>query len=277
LTKIVYNGIVNFKWLFSKKVEKILEMAMKVLLINGSLRGENSASLKVARAFVSGIAEEKKTAGEDTEVTEIMLRDKDIDHCHGCFVCWKNTPGECCIHDDMDELRQLVMENDIIIEAFPLYFFSLPSKLKAFTDRMISYVQEYRGNPGDEENHRFLHNMRYPELQKKKLVLVSTCGYEVTDNNYNSVFEMFDRICGVGKYTTVLAPQGGMLSEKGFTEKVEKYLVKFNEAGHEYALNGCLSDSTWNKLQRGMLGHNTFEMAINMNWDKEGVGPYGLS
>ena len=182
---------------------------MKILLINGSLRGDYSSSLKVAHAFVKGMVEEY---GADTEVCEVALKDKRIDHCHGCFVCWKTTPGQCCIHDDMDELRQMVMDSDIIVESFPLYFFGLPSKLKAFTDRMISYVQEYRGNPGDEENHRFLHNMRYPELEKKKLILVSTCGYEVTDNCYDAVFAEFDRICGEGKYTTVLAPQGGPLS-----------------------------------------------------------------
>lgn len=246
------------------------EYIVKILLINGSLRGEHSASLKVARAFVKGIVEE-----QGAEVTEVHLKDKRIDHCHGCFVCWKTTPGVCAIHDDMDELRNLVMESDIIVEAFPLYFFGLPSKLKAFTDRMISYVQEYRGNPGDEENHRFLHNMRYPELQKKKLVLVSTCGYEVTDNCYDAVTAQFDKICGVGKYTTVFAPQGGMLSEQGFADKVERYLVKFTEAGKEYAKELCLSEQTVKKLQRPMLGHSTFEMAINMNWDNPDVGPYG--
>lgn len=185
---------------------------MKILLINGSLRGDYSSSLKVAHAFVKGMVEEY---GADTEVCEVALKDKRIDHCHGCFVCWKTTPGQCCIHDDMDELRQMVMDSDIIVESFPLYFFGLPSKLKAFTDRMISYVQEYRGNPGDEENHRFLHNMRYPELEKKKLILVSTCGYEVTDNCYDAVFAEFDRICGEGKYTTVLAPQGGSTLRAG--------------------------------------------------------------
>lgn len=245
---------------------------MKILLINGSLRGEYSSSLKVAHAFVDGMA---KQYGDDTEIVEVALRDKNIDHCHGCFCCWKTTPGQCVIHDDMDELKKLVMESDIIVESFPLYFFGLPSKLKAFTDRMISHVMEYRGNPGNEENHRFLHNMRYPELEKKKLVLVSTCGYEVTDNCYDAVFAEFDRICGEGKYTTILAPQGGPLSETGFSEKVERYLSKFVEAGSEYARSGSLSRETWEKLQRPLLGHATFERVINMNWDQPDVGPYG--
>ena len=51
---------------------------MKILLINGSLRGDYSSSLKVAHAFVKGMVEEY---GADTEVCEVALKDKRIDHC----------------------------------------------------------------------------------------------------------------------------------------------------------------------------------------------------
>ena len=68
--------------------------------------------------------------------------------------------------------------------------------------------------------------------------------------------------------------------ELGFTAYFDyswqwAYQEKFKEAGHEYAREGCLSERTWNKLQRPLLGHSTFEMAINMNWDNPEVGPYG--
>ena len=113
---------------------------MRILLINGSLRGEASSSLKLARAFVQGMVLEN--GEENTAVTEISLKEKKIDHCHGCFCSWKNSKGKCVIHDDMDEIRSLIMESDVIIECFPLYFFGLPSKLKAFMDRMICFVSE---------------------------------------------------------------------------------------------------------------------------------------
>ena len=68
--------------------------------------------------------------------------------------------------------------------------------------------------------------------------------------------------------------------DEGFTAYFDyswqwAYQEKFKEAGHEYAREGCLSERTWNKLQRPLLGHSTFEMAINMNWDNPEVGPYG--
>lgn len=247
---------------------------MKVLLINGSMRGNSSSSLKVARAFTDGIV--LANGAENTEVTQINLREKNIEHCYGCFCCWKVKRGECIIHDDMDELRRLVMESDVIIESFPLYFFGMPSKMKAFMDRMISYVSEYRAVNGDEATGRFLHEMRYEDLLKKKLVLVSTCGYEETVDCYDSVITQFDRICGENNYTKVFAPQGGMLAEKTFEKKVERYLIKFTDAGKEFVANGgFLSKETEKKLQIPMLGHNTFAQAINMNWDEPGVGPYG--
>ena len=83
---------------------------MKVLLINGSLRGENSHSLMVARKFTEGICEET-----DSEVKEIYLGNTRIEHCRGCFGCWKVTPGRCVIKDDMFSivfLRSIFTDED---------------------------------------------------------------------------------------------------------------------------------------------------------------------
>ena len=62
---------------------------MKVLLINGSMRGNQSSSLKVAEAFVRGRISEN--GEENTEVVKINLREKNIEHCYGCFCCWKRS------------------------------------------------------------------------------------------------------------------------------------------------------------------------------------------
>ncbi len=246
---------------------------MKILLLNGSMRGEHSSSLKVANAFIDGIVEEN---GENrTEVVKVNLRDKNIEHCFGCLCCWKIHKGECVIRDDMDEIRKLVMESDVIIESFPLYFFGMPSKMKAFTDRMISHVSEYRAINGDEATGRFLHEMRFPKLMEKKLVLVSTCGYEETVDCYDAVINQFDKICGHENYVRIFAPQGGMLAEKTFENKVQRYLLKFKDAGKEFVRTGTVCKETEEKIQVPMLGHNTFSQAINLNWDEPDVGPYG--
>lgn len=245
---------------------------MKVLVLNGSMRGERSSSLKVTRAFVRGI---KRLLGDELEVTEVELGKKKIGHCLGCLCCWKVSKGQCILHDDMDEIRKQVMESDVIIESFPLYFFGQSSLMTTFINRMISYVSEYRAVNGDESTGRFLHEMRFPELAKKKLVLVSTCGYEETVDCYDTIRIQYDRICGPEGYTFITAPQGGMLAEKTLENKVARYLTKFEDAGEEFAKNGKVSKETIKNLEVPMLGHNTFSMLINKNWDDPEVGPYG--
>ena len=95
---------------------------MKTLIINGSLRNENSRSMMVARKFVDGIVN-----AADSEVEVIELSKVNIEHCVGCFCCWKVTPGKCAIRDDMDMIREKILESDVVVLAFPLYFFGVSS------------------------------------------------------------------------------------------------------------------------------------------------------
>ena len=66
-----------------------------------------------------------------------------------------------------------------------------------------------------------------------------------------------------------------MIAEETLQSKVQKYLVRFTEAGQEFAREGKVSEETLAKLAIPMLGHNTFERIINLNWDDPNVGPYG--
>ena len=97
-----------------------------------------------------------------------------------------------------------------------------------------------------------------------KVDYIDTANYEPEDTDDPAWRAIYEKRC----------------KEAGFTAYFDyswqwAYQEKFKEAGHEYAREGCLSECTWNKLQRPLLGHSTFEMAINMNWDNPEVGPYG--
>ena len=69
---------------------------MRVLLINGSPKGTNSNTIRLAEAFLDGFL------SASCEVTRLQLNQLDIRPCLGCFSCWSKTPGTCCIHDDME-------------------------------------------------------------------------------------------------------------------------------------------------------------------------------
>ena len=69
---------------------------MKILVLNGSPKGNRSNTYQLASAFLSGLNAQ--------EVRECCIRDRDIKPCLGCFACWNKTPGTCCLADDMAEV-----------------------------------------------------------------------------------------------------------------------------------------------------------------------------
>ncbi len=75
---------------------------MNILIVNGSPRGAKSNSMKLTEAFIHGM-EEILTIHTDI----LTISQLDIKPCIGCFSCWKNTPGKCCISDDM----AMIIEN----------------------------------------------------------------------------------------------------------------------------------------------------------------------
>ena len=97
-----------------------------VLIISTSPRkGSNSEAL--ADAFAAGARE----AGHAVEC--VSLRGKDIQFCHGCFVCQETQ--RCVIHDDADELRQKALEADVLVFATPIYYYEMSGQLKTLLDR----------------------------------------------------------------------------------------------------------------------------------------------
>ena len=98
---------------------------MKILVLNGSPKGERSNTMELTKAFCEGI-------GQRVEIqTEIVpVYQKKIQDCLGCFRCWSVTPGTCCLQDDVAGIIEQILEADLIIWSFPLYYFGLPPGLR---------------------------------------------------------------------------------------------------------------------------------------------------
>lgn len=214
---------------------------MKTLIINGSLKGEASHSYMVASRFARGI---EATADAQTEVIE--LKNMNISHCVGCFGCWKVTPGQCVIRDDMDIIRDKIMESDNIILSFPLYFFGVSSKMKTMLDRLLPFKMPYKGRHATEDN-LLIMDYRY-DFSDKRLILVSSCAHSSTDIVYDSVTREFDMICGKDNYTKVFCPQGEILELDQMKPILNKYLNGIEDAGKEFGINRKLSEETARKV-----------------------------
>ena len=71
---------------------------MKVLVINGSPKVENSNTMYLTRAFLEG--------ADWKDVETVNIASIDIKPCLGCFACWNKTPGKCIIEDDVSGILE---------------------------------------------------------------------------------------------------------------------------------------------------------------------------
>ncbi|CDC39748.1 MAG TPA: flavodoxin family protein [Lachnospiraceae bacterium] len=233
---------------------------MKTLIINGSLKGEASHSYMVASRFARGI---EATADAQTEVIE--LKNMNISHCVGCFGCWKVTPGQCVIRDDMDIIRDKIMESDNIILSFPLYFFGVSSKMKTMLDRLLPFKMPYKGRHATEDN-LLIMDYRY-DFSDKRLILVSSCAHSSTDIVYDSVTREFDMICGKDNYTKVFCPQGEILELDQMKPILNKYLNGIEDAGKEFGINRKLSEETARKVCAPLIPVRAVEKMMTGYWE----------
>lgn len=233
---------------------------MKTLIINGSLKGEASHSYMVASRFARGI---EATADAQTEVIE--LKNMNISHCVGCFGCWKVTPGQCVIRDDMEIIRDKIMESDNIILSFPLYFFGVSSKMKTMLDRLLPFKMPYKGRHATEDN-LLIMDYRY-DFSDKRLILVSSCAHSSTDIVYDSVTREFDMICGKDNYTKVFCPQGEILELDQMKPILNKYLNGIEDAGKEFGINRKLSEETARKVCAPLIPVRAVEKMMTGYWE----------
>lgn len=236
---------------------------MKILVINGSPKGNRSNTYKLSKAFLAGM-EEKIKAGEGTfETKEIPVCQQDIHPCLGCFSCWSKTPGACCIQDDMRDVIQKLLWADVTIWSFPLYYFSVPGGLKNLIDRQLPMVQPFMAE-NEPQTGNGSHPPRY-DMSRKKTVVISTCGFYTAQGNYDGVYSLFDHICGKGNYTTVFCGQGELFCVPDLSQRTDEYLGYVQAAGKEYAAGGILSE-TREKLGQLLYPREIFENWADMSW-----------
>ena len=102
----------------------------KVLILMGSPRKHGNTA-KLAAEFAKGARE------SGAEVTEITLKDKSFGDCLGCCAC-QNNGGRCVQKDDMQEIYAAMQENDVIVLASPVYFYTWTSLMKRAIDRTFA-------------------------------------------------------------------------------------------------------------------------------------------
>ena len=189
---------------------------MRVLVLNASPKGEQSHTMAITRAFLSGFPE-----GTQTELLE--LRHLNIRPCTGCLGCWTKTPGRCVQRDDMDRVYAAIAAADVVVESFPLYFYGIPGTLKTLTDRCLPYTKAYGWSS------RAVHELRDPAMLDKRLVLISTCWHTGIERLYAAVRTAYAEYAP--GYQAIFCPQGELFAIDACRRQVSAYLADAAQAG----------------------------------------------
>mgnify|MGYP003586696694 CR=1 FL=1 len=221
---------------------------MRILIINGSPRGKNSSSLRLTMALAEGLRRE----GDEVETVDISKLD--IQGCRGCFGCWASG-GTCVIKDDFFAIfKERYLPSELVIWSFPLYFYGIPSKLKAFIDRKFindwpDMTLEKDGSP--------THPSRWDDSHISHIV-VSTCGFFTAEGLYDAVLANF-RLMHREKFKeAITCGEGGCFINGKSSEFTARYLELVKKAGGEYRQKGSFSEETRAALMQPVEPHEQY-------------------
>ena len=234
---------------------------MKILAVNGSPRGEGSNTQIMLKAFLKGAASE----GADTEI--ILLSEKTIHPCKGCWACWVKTPGKCIQKDDMGEILEKLWASDLLLFASPLYVDCVSGLMKNFMDRMLPGVKPNFVEIDGVWRHPLRHG------PNPKLGIVCNCGFPQFEH-FQVVHHLFERV-SLNMHTKVIfeifLPGGEILRAKNILLKplTLKYKKLLEKAGQEAVTAGRISEDLQKKLNRPIVSKDQYIKNANKYWDKQ--------
>ena len=220
---------------------------MKITVFSGSHKGREGNTLLMVEEFLKGAEE----AGAETE--NIILAEKDIRICKGKFKCWFTSPGECSIHDDMDELLSKFMDSDIVIFACPVYFDNVPALMKNFIDRLTPVLLPHIM---EDKKGEYKHANRYEKYPK--IVVISNAGLPGQSNfEVESLFfKRLARALNTELIAEIYREEGEIFrGQNNFLLKplLGKYKKLLREAGKEIVENHTITEKTTKDLEKPIV------------------------
>ena len=175
-----------------------MNRTFKVLSIIGSPHDAKSNT----RALVEDFLDDVETAGLTIDRTFISLGTKEVLPCKGCWNC---TVGKPCPlrHDDLNEIKEAMIDCDMLILGCPVYTNQVTAQMKALFDRLFTWCHIF------------------PLLGKYSLS-VCTTGNDGQDEVANYLEKMlatygtssFGTVIGTGAYTPGFFPRRESVREK---------------------------------------------------------------
>lgn len=225
---------------------------MKILVLNGSPKGEKSDTLKMTRAFVEGM---ERVCPVDVRTVNVPAMD--YKYCIGCFAC-KHNGGRCVLKDGMAEMLEEMLASDLIIYSFGLYSYGMPGPLKNFVDRTMPLSS---WNMHRDEKGKYGHEYQY-DVSKMRFMMICGCGYPNSKHNFEGAVRQFEL-----KYPEnagiITVPESPMFNIPQAAQFTAPRIEALKAAGEEFAKNGKLSDETHKSICSPMIPEEIYAQFAN--------------
>ena len=224
---------------------------MKIMVLNGSPKGEHSDTMHITRAFLEGMQD----AGPQ-QVHTVSVIDRHIEFCTGCFSCMRN--GGTCIHsDDMREILEEILESDVLLFSFPLYCYGMPASLKRLLDRTLPLSSMAMAKVGDRYEH-----VGQRDFSHLKYVMLCGCGFPNSRHNFEPAVEQF-RLMFPNHHTVITVPESPMFSASEAAEVTVPRLALIRQAGRQYGETGEIDDALLARIGAPMIPEDVYAQMVN--------------
>ena len=224
---------------------------MKILVLNGSPKRDQSDTMHITRAFLAGMIE-----AAPQEVHTIHVIDKHIEYCTGCFSCMRN--GGRCVHDDeMRGILEEILSSELLIWSFPLYCYGMPAPLKALLDRTLPLSSMAMQKVGDRYEH--VGQADYTHL---RYLMICGCGFPNSRHNFEPAVAQF-KLCFPGDHTILAIPESPMFNAPEAAVVTEPRLALVKRAGAQYARTGRVEDALLVEICTPMIPEEQYAAIVN--------------
>ena len=224
---------------------------MKILVINGSPKKENSDTMHITRAFLEGM---NAAGAQDVHVIDVI--DRHIEYCAGCFACKRN--GGTCVHDDdMREILEEILESDLLLFSFGLYCYGMPAPLKALLDRTMPLSSLAMRKVDDRYEH-----VGQADFSHLRYLMICGCGFPNSQHNFEPAVMQF-KLCFPGGHTIITVPESPMFNAPEAAVVTVPRLELIKQAGQQYAEKGEIETSLLAEITSPMIPEDQYAAIVN--------------
>ena len=214
---------------------------MKILILNGSPKGEKSDTLHAAATV---------------EAELIHMTEKRIGYCRGCFTCKRNG-GTCVLRDDMAEILEKMLASDVLLFSFPLYCYGMPAPLKMLMDRTMPLSAMAMRREGERYEHA-----AQADFSHLRYLMISGCGFPDGSHNFEPMTMEF-KYMFPNRHTIVTVPESPLFSVPQLASVTAPRLALVKKAGEQYAREEKIDASLLAEIGSPMIPEDIYARMAN--------------